>query len=132
MVETPAVEDVKWKDGEPLTIQVRVEIGTDRDGQGLHEQSRGPKARRGGREGARQADRGPARVARAPRGGQGRQGGRERFPRSSTTPPRATASLFPNAKGSSELVDMSAEQSVEGPDGGVAGHEARRVKEHHR
>jgi FKBP-type peptidyl-prolyl cis-trans isomerase (trigger factor) len=26
LVETPAVEDVKWKEGEPLELQVRVEV----------------------------------------------------------------------------------------------------------
>ena len=26
VVETPSVEDVKWKDGEPLTLQIRVEV----------------------------------------------------------------------------------------------------------
>jgi trigger factor len=120
VVETPAVEDVQWKDGEPLLLQVRVEIAPTptakdylkipvrrkpaaADAAALDKRLQDLRESHARLEAAVEDAVGGAHFAvidyAASRGGK----------------------PLPNAKGSSELVDMSAEQSVTGLTEGLKG-----------
>ncbi len=120
VVETPAVEDMKWKDGEPLELTVRVEIAPTAtakdyvkipvtrkpdaaDAKALEKRLDDLRESHARLEAAKDEAVGPKHFAvidyAATRDGK----------------------PLPNAKGSSELVDMSAEQSVEGLTAGLLG-----------
>jgi trigger factor len=120
VVETPSVEDVKWKDGEPLQLQVRVEVAPTptakdyakipvtrkpaaADAAALEKRLESLRESHARLEAATEQAVGPKHFAvidyAATRDGK----------------------PLPNAKGSSELVDMSAEQSVEGLTAGLLG-----------
>ena len=120
VVETPSVEDVKWKDGEPLVLQIRVEVAPTptakdytkiavtrkpalADEKALEKRLQDLRESHARLEAAKEEVVGPMHFAvidyAATRGGK----------------------ALPNAKGSSELVDMSAEQSVEGLTAGLLG-----------
>jgi trigger factor len=120
VVETPSVEDVKWKDGEPLTLQVRVEVAptpTTKD------YAKIPVARKPVAADAKALDKRleDLRESHA----------RLEAAKDETVGPKHFAVIdyaasrdgkpLPNAKGSSELVDMSAEQSVAGLTNGLLG-----------
>jgi trigger factor len=119
-VDTPAVEDVKWKDGEPLGLTVRVEVAPvptakdylkipvarkpeAADAAALDKRLQDLRESHARLEAAKDEAVGDAHFAvidySASRGGK----------------------ALPNAKGSGELVDMSAEQSVEGLTAGLKG-----------
>ncbi|HEX4047637.1 MAG TPA: trigger factor [Elusimicrobiota bacterium] len=120
VVETPSVEDVKWKDGEPLGLQVRVEVAPTptakdyakiavtrkaaaADAKALEKRLEDLRESHARLEAAKDETVGPKHFAvidyAATRDGK----------------------PLPNAKGTSELVDMSAEQSVEGLTAGLLG-----------
>jgi trigger factor len=120
VVETPSVEDMKWKDGEPLELTVRVEVGPTptakdyvkipvtrkpqaADASALDKRIEDLRESHARLEAAKDEAVGDAHFAvidyAASRGGK----------------------PLPNAKGASELVDMSAEQSVEGLTAGLKG-----------
>ncbi len=120
VVETPSVEDVKWKDGEPLLLQIRVEVAPTptakdytkiavarkpaaADAKALEKRLEDLRESHARLEAAKDEAVGPKHYAvidyAASRDGKS----------------------LPNAKGSSELVDMSAEQSVEGLTAGLLG-----------
>jgi trigger factor len=120
VVETPSVEDVKWKDGEPLTLQVRVEVAptpTTKD------YTKIPVTRKPAAADAKALDKRleDLRESHA----------RLEASKDAAVGPKHFAVIdyaatrdgkpLPNAKGSSELVDMSAEQSVEGLTAGLLG-----------
>ena len=120
VVETPTVEDVKWKEGEPLTLQVRVEVAptpTAKDYLKI------PVARKSAAvddaavtkrlEELREAH---ARLEAAP----DEALGDKHFAVIDYSAAREGKAI-PNAKGSAELVDMSAEQTVEGLVPGMKG-----------
>ena len=120
VVETPAVEDVKWKDGEPLVLQIRVEIAptpTTKDYTKIPV-TRKPVAADAKALEKRMED---LRESHA----------RLEASKAETVGPKHFAVIdyaasrdgkpLPNAKGSAELVDMSAEQSVEGLTAGRLG-----------
>lgn len=120
VVETPSVEDVRWTNGEPLQLQVRVEVAptpSAKDYTGI------PVARK-------------PRTADAQALDKRLQDLRESHARLETAPDESVGAAhyvvidyaasragkpLPNAKGSSELVDMAAEQSVEGLTAGLRG-----------
>ncbi|MDE2142977.1 MAG: trigger factor [Elusimicrobia bacterium] len=120
VVETPSVEDVKWKDGEPLVLQVRVEVAptpTAKDYVKI------PVARKPAAADAKALDK---RIEDL----------RESHARLEASKDEAVGDKhfvvidyaasqngkpMSNAKGSGELVDMSSEQSVEGLTAGLKG-----------
>jgi len=120
VVETPSVEDVKWKDGEPLCLQVRVEVAPTptakdyvkipvvRKPAAADETALAKRV-----EELREAH---ARLEAAKE----EAVGATHFVVIDFAASRDGKAL-PNAKGSSELVDMSAEQSVEGLTAGLLG-----------
>ncbi|HAZ08029.1 MAG TPA: trigger factor [Elusimicrobia bacterium] len=120
VVETPSVEDVKWEEGEPLTLQVRVEVApapTAKDYVKI------PVVRKTHVADAQTVDKrledlreAHARLEAAKE----ETVGARHFVVIDFTASRDGKPL-PNAKGTSELVDMSAEQSVEGLTKGVLG-----------
>ena len=120
VVETPSVEDVQWKSGEPLLLQVRVEVAptaTARD------YAKIAVTRKPAVSDARALDKrledlreSHARLEAAP----DEAVGPNHFVVIDYAATREGKPL-PNAKGSSELVDMSAEQSVSGLTAGLLG-----------
>ncbi len=120
VADTPSVEDVKWKDGEPLALTVRVEIAPTptakdylkipvarkpeaADAAALDKRVQDLRESHARLEAAKDETVGDGHFAvidyAASRGGK----------------------PLPNAKGTAELVDMSAEQSVEGLTAGLKG-----------
>lgn len=120
VVETPSVEDVKWKDGEPLTLQIRVEVAPTPTAK---DYTKIPVARKPVAADAKALDKRleDLRESHA----------RLEAAKDETVGPKHFAVIdyaatrdgkpLPNAKGTSELVDMSAEQSVEGLTAGLLG-----------
>ena len=119
-VDTPSVEDVKFKEGEPVTIQVRVEIAPNptakdytkipvtrkprsADAAALDKRIDELRQAHARLEAAKEDVVGPAHIVvmdyAASRGGK----------------------AVPNAKGAGELVDMSADQTLEGLTQGLLG-----------
>lgn len=120
VVETPSVEDVKWKDGEPLTLQVRVEIAPTATAKDYTKiaVSRKPavadaKALDKRLEDLRESH---ARLEASKE----EKVGAKHFAVIDYAASRDGKPL-PNAKGAGELVDMSAQQSVEGLTEGLLG-----------
>ncbi|HXT02106.1 MAG TPA: trigger factor [Elusimicrobiota bacterium] len=120
VVETPSVEDVKWKDGEPLTIQVRVEIAPTATAK---DYTKIAVARKPVAADAKALDKrledlreSHARLEAA----KDEKVGAKHFAVIDYAASRDGKPL-PNAKGAGELVDMSAEQSVEGLTAGLLG-----------
>lgn len=120
VVETPSVEDVKWKDGEPLVLQVRVEVApvpTAKDyvkiAVNRKPAAADAKALEKRIEDLRESH---ARLEAA----KDETVGDQHF---AVIDYQATQNGKPmsNAKGAGELVDMSAEQSVEGLTAGLKG-----------
>ena len=120
VVDAPSVEDVKWKEGEALSLQVRVEVAptpTAKDYVKIpvvrkHEAA-DEAALTKRREELREAH---ARLEAAKE----ESVGTAHFAVIDFAASRDGKTL-PNAKGTSELVDMSAEQSVEGLTSGLLG-----------
>lgn len=120
VVETPSVEDVKWKDGEALTLQIRVEVAPTPTAK---DYTKIPVARKPLAADAKALDKRleDLRESHA----------RLEAIKDETVGPKHFAVIdyaatrdgkpLPNAKGTSELVDMSAEQSVEGLTAGLLG-----------
>jgi trigger factor len=120
VVETPAVEDVKWKDGEPLLLQIRVEVAPTATAK---DYVKIPVARKPAAADAKALDKrledlreSHARLEAA----KDETVGDKHFAVIDYAASRGGKPL-PNAKGASELVDMSAEQSVEGLTAGLKG-----------
>jgi trigger factor len=120
VVETPSVEDVKWKDGEPLVLQVRVEVAPTATAK---DYTKIPVTRKPVAADAKALDKriddlreSHARLEAA----KDETVGAKHFAVIDYAASRDGKPL-PNAKGSSELVDMSAEQSVEGLTAGLLG-----------
>ena len=120
VVETPAVEDVKWKDGEPLQLQVRVEVAptpTAKDYVKIPVTRKAAAADAAALEKRVQDLReSHARLEVAPE----ETVGDKHFAVIDYTASRDGKPL-PGAKGAGELVDISAEQSVEGLTAGLKG-----------
>ncbi|MFI5361391.1 MAG: trigger factor [Elusimicrobiota bacterium] len=120
VVETPSVEDVKWKEGEPLLLQIRVEVAptpTAKDYAKIAV-ARKPAAADAAALEKRLEDlrESHARLEAA----KDEAAGPKHFAVIDYAATRDGKPLA-NAKGSSELVDMSAEQSVEGLTAGILG-----------
>lgn len=120
VVETPSVEDVKWKDGEPLCLQVRVEVAPTPTAKDylkipvLRKPETADSAALDKRlEELREAH---ARLEVAKEDSIGEK----HFAVIDFSASRDGKPL-PNAKGASELVDMAAEQSVDGLTKGLLG-----------
>lgn len=120
VVETPSVEDVKWKEGEPLALQVKVEVApaaTAKDYAKIAV-TRKPRAADAAALAKRLEDlrESNARLEVAKEDAVGDA-------HFSVIDYAATRDGKPvaNAKGAGELVDMSAEQSVEGLVAGLKG-----------
>src|SRR3569832_31886 len=120
VVETPSVEDVKWKDGEPLTIQVRGETAPTATAK---DYTKIPVARKPAVADAKALDKrledlreSHARLEAA----KDEKVGEKHFAVIDYAASRDGKPL-PNAKGAGELVDMSAQQSVEGLTAGLLG-----------
>lgn len=120
VVETPSVEDVKWKDGEPLVLQIRVEVAptpTAKDYLKI------PVTRKPVAADAKALDKRIEDLreshARLEAAAEGTVGDKSfvviDYAASQNGKPMA------NAKGAGELVDMSSEQSVEGLTAGLKG-----------
>jgi trigger factor len=120
VVETPSVEDVKWKDGEPLLLQIRVEVAPTPTAK---DYAKIPVTRKAASADAKALEKRLEDL-------------RESHARLEASPDEticdkhfavidyaATRDGKPliNAKGTGELVDMSAEQSVEGLTAGLKG-----------
>ena len=120
VVDTPAVEDMKWKDGEPLELTVRVEIAPTATAKDYAKiavarkpQAADAKALDKRIEDLRESH---ARLEAA----KDEVVGDKHFAVIDYAAARDGKPL-PNAKGTSELVDLSAEQSVEGLNAGLKG-----------
>ena len=120
VVETPTVSDVKWKPGEPLTLEVQVEVApapTAKDYLKIpvirKSAAVGDDAVAKRLEELREAH---ARLEAAPEDAVGDK----HFAVVDYSAAR-DGKPIPNAKGSGELVDMSAEQSVQGLVEGLTG-----------
>ncbi len=120
VVETPSVEDVKWKDGEPLLLQVRVEVAPTPTAK---DYTKIPVARKPAAADAKALEKrledlreSHARLEAS----KDESVGDKHFAVIDYAATRAGKALS-NAKGSSELVDMSADQSVEGLTAGLKG-----------
>jgi trigger factor len=120
VVETPSVEDVKWKEGEPLTLQIRVEVAPTPTAK---DYAKIPVTRKPVAADAKALDKrledlreSHARLEASKEA----MVGAKHFAVIDYAASRDGKPL-PNAKGTSELVDMSAEQSVEGLTAGLLG-----------
>jgi trigger factor len=120
VVETPSVEDVKWKDGEPLVLQVRVEVAPTPTAK---DYAKIPVARKPFAADAKALDK---RIEDLRESHARLEASKDEtvgdksfvvidYSASQNGKPMA------NAKGAGELVDMSSEQSVEGLTAGLKG-----------
>jgi trigger factor len=120
VVETPAVEDMKWKDGEPLELTVRVEIAPTATAKDYAKipVTRKPQASDAAALDKRLQDlrESHARLEAS----KDEVVGDKHFAVIDYAASRDGKPLA-NAKGTSELVDLSAEQSVEGLNEGLKG-----------
>lgn len=120
LVESPTVEDVKWKPGEPLTLTVRLEVApvpTAKDYLKIPvERRKYPAAEEAVDKRLNEIREAHARLEKAPE----ETVGEKHFAVLDYAATRDGKPLA-GAKGAGELVDLSAEQSVEGLAAGLLG-----------
>jgi trigger factor len=120
VVETPAVEDMKWKDGEPLELTVRVEIAPTATAK---DYAKIPVARKPQAADAAALDKRieDLRESHARLEASKDEAVRDKHFAVIDYSASRDGKPLPNAKGAGELVDLSAEQSVEGLTEGLKG-----------